>query len=383
MFVRKQRRAERVEMPRPFELSPKELADRLDEMVDATISDLVSEFLLMPMGESFLRYPDFRVGYEVLKRQTDGFRTFTAAAVARALDENSRAFGVVRAMLGVTPPEWAELARTELNADVTQGAARALDKACREDPDYIGSMRRRVMERLARARMKGGAAPPPLTLVRINALVAVAVDFIVRGAPPVSDGVIHRLEKFDTAHGIGSVQHAAQEHVPYAAVLYERYLGRPFATHRDAVSELVGEVMENAVEELLGDAGVSYRKTKRAERLPDFDQAPDFCIPDEISPVVVIEAKITSDDGTARDKVARIKVLAAQQQARLGATGTGYEVVACIDGRGFRERRQDMRQLLMQLQGKVFTTASLSSLITHTRIRDFVTKQPGSGGTGA
>jgi len=49
-----------------------------------------------------------------------------------------------------------------------------------------------------------------------------------------------------------------------------------------------------------------------------------------------------------------------------------YEVVACIDGRGFRERREDMRQMLLRLNGKVFTMATLDQLITHTRIREFV-----------
>ncbi len=37
-------------MQRPFELSSNELRARLEEMVQITTSDLVSEFLLMPMG---------------------------------------------------------------------------------------------------------------------------------------------------------------------------------------------------------------------------------------------------------------------------------------------------------------------------------------------
>jgi hypothetical protein len=50
-------------MQRPFELSSEELRERLEEMVQITISDLVSEFLLMPMGSSFIKYPDFRAAY--------------------------------------------------------------------------------------------------------------------------------------------------------------------------------------------------------------------------------------------------------------------------------------------------------------------------------
>ena len=43
-------------MQRPFELSSDELRERLEDMVQITISDLVSEFLLMPMGSSFIKY---------------------------------------------------------------------------------------------------------------------------------------------------------------------------------------------------------------------------------------------------------------------------------------------------------------------------------------
>jgi hypothetical protein len=99
------------------------------------------------------------------------------------------------------------------------------------------------------------------------------------------------MDRFDTSRGIDSLVYAAKENIPYAVLLYERYLGRPFAAHRDAVSELVGEVIENAIEDLLRKHGVTFRKTGRAERIPGFGQAPDFCVPDEVKPVIVIEAK--------------------------------------------------------------------------------------------
>jgi len=62
-------------------------------------------------------------------------------------------------------------------------------------------------------------------------------------------------------------------------LLYERFLGRPFAGHRDSVSELVGDSLESAIEDVLAKAGISFRKTKRAERIEGFDQAPDFIVP--------------------------------------------------------------------------------------------------------
>jgi hypothetical protein len=347
-----------MQRSRPFELERAELELRLEEMVDAVFSDLVSEFLLMPVGSGFIKYSDFRDAYEVLKARTNSFRSFSASKINSALLENSRVLGVIRSILGMTAPEWAELAHSELDSDVTQGAARMLDRKCRENPGYVRGLSE------SRAESK--------SLARIGALVEVAIQLIKRGTPREQEGVIHRLAKFDTQDGLASLKYAAAEHVPFAVLLYERYLGRPFAGHRDAVSELVGEVMENAIEERLRKAGVSFRKTGRAERIPGFGQAPDFCIPDELSPAVVIEAKITSDDGTARDKVARIKELETQRNEHVAAGRSHYQVVACIDGRGFRQRREDMRQLLLRLDGKVFTTGTLDHLISQTRIREFV-----------
>jgi hypothetical protein len=348
----------------PFELTPEELRDRLAEMVEVTISDLSSEFLLLPLGSAFIGYGDFSAAYEVLKRQTMGFSDFTETSIGQALVENSRVLCVVRAILGMTPPEWAELARVENGSDISQGAARTLDRKCRERTDYV----RTVKEQPAR-----GNRGTTKSLQRIEALVRVATRYVTEGAPREVDGMVHRLAKFDTHQGIDSLQYASRENVPYAVLLYERYLGRPFAGHRDAVSELIGAVMEDAVENTLREAGVTYRKTGRAERIPGFGQAPDFCIPDEVNPVVVIEAKITSDDGTARDKVARIKELETQRNRHVAEGRARYEVVACIDGRGFRERREDMRQMLLRLDGKVFTTTSLGQLLTYTRVREFVT----------
>jgi hypothetical protein len=141
----------------------------------------------------------------------------------------------------------------------------------------------------------------------------------------------------------------------------------PLATHRDSVSELVGEVVEVAIKNVLSKAKVSYRETKRAEPVNGFDQAPDFIVPDEFNPVAVIEAKLTEDDGTARDKVARVQRLRTLREE----SGAAYDVIACIAGRGFKIRREDMRRLLQATDGKVFTLPSMHLLIEHSRIREY------------
>jgi len=357
-------------MQRPFELDPIELKEKLEEMVEVTCSDLTSEFLLMPSGPAYIKYEQFREAYETLKRNTRAFTEFNNTTSFKALRENSRTLCVIRSILGMTPPEWAELARAESTTNIPQNAARTLDRKCREDVEYVKRLELRSRNRSSK---NSGQEPArPATLQRIEALLKTAVYYINQGAKEV-DGAIHRMAKFDTHEGSESLQYAAKENVPYAVLLYERYLGRPFAAHRDSVSELVGEVIENAVEDRLRKSGVTYRKTHRAEKIPGFGQAPDFCIPDEVTPSVIIEAKIASDDGTARDKVTRIKELETQRNRHIAKGRPHYEVVACIDGRGFRQRHEDMRQLLLRLEGKVFTMASLDYLVTHTRIREFVT----------
>jgi hypothetical protein len=51
--------------------------------------------------------------------------------------------------------------------------------------------------------------------------------------------------------------------------------------------------------------------------------------------------------------------------------GKDYDVIACIAGRGFKVRREDMRRLLQATDGKVFTLATMHLLVEHTRIREY------------
>lgn len=346
-------------MTHPFELTAVQLQDRLDEMVEVTFGDLQSQFLTLPRGAGFIDYADFQTAYEVLKRETQAFATFTEDSVWKALRHDALTLVVLRTILGFSPPEWADLARSERDSDISQNAARTLDTKVRKN--------RRMFER-------GGNGDGP-TMTRARALVSVAIEYITRGAPAAAQDTVHRLAKVDTTAGLSSVQHAANFHVPYAVLLYERYLGRPFASHRDAVSELVGDVMESAIEEQLARRRITFRKTKRAERVEGFEQAPDFFVPTEFSPSIIIEAKITGDDGTARDKVSRILRLAAMRDERQREGRPTFEVVACIDGRGFGVRRQDMRDMLKATRGKVFTLASLDRLVENTSLKEFLPKE--------
>ena len=138
----------------------------------------------------------------------------------------------------------------------------------------------------------------------------------------------------------------------------------------------MGNIVENAIEDVLSRADISYRKTKRAERLSGFDQTPDFIIPNEFNPQVVIEAKLTEDDGTARDKVTRVQHLGTlsmdrQPPGRPPGSRDEETVVAGIAGRGFGVRREDMNKLLLSTRGKVFTRCKtwINSGIAHASFR--------------
>jgi hypothetical protein len=340
-------------MPKyPFEVEIEEILKEPEQYVDAVFSCLESEFLTMPKGAGFVDYPLFERGYEALKSATAGFSEFTPDKLTPAIVAEPIALVVLRAMLGFTPPEWGYVATQRTGINVAQGFVRTLDRNVRIEP----------------------GKPLRLTGVmkeRLHALVDTACHLLAQGVPEVNGGQLHRLDKADTKNGLDSIRHLSGMGVPYAMLLYERFLGRPFAGHRDSVSELVGDSLESAIEEVLSKAGISFRKTKRAEKIEGFDQTPDFIIPSEFNPQVIIEAKITEDDGTARDKVTRIQHLGELSMAGRPKGNPRYEVIACIGGRGFGVRREDMKKMILATRGKVFTLKTLDRLVEHTELKRF------------
>jgi hypothetical protein len=51
-----------------------------------------------------------------------------------------------------------------------------------------------------------------------------------------------------------------------------------------------------------------------------------------------------------------------------------FEVIACIAGRGFKVRREDMKKLLLATRGKVFTLENLNRLVDCSPLRQFKTR---------
>lgn len=343
-------------MKYPFEVPFTEVEAEPDLYISSVFSCLESEFLVMPKGDGFVDYPVFERGYEYLKRVTNGFQDIDSWSITKAAFQNPMVIIVLRTMLGFTPPEWAYVTTQRTGVEVSQGFVRTLDRNIRMSPTSALSSSR-------------------VTKERVGALVDAACQLLNLPVPEVGPDKIHRLDKADTSTGRSGIKSLSNIGVPYAMLLYERFLGRPFAGHRDSVSELVGDSLESAIEDVLTKAGISFRKTKRAERIAGFDQTPDFIIPSEFNPQVVIEAKITEDDGTARDKVTRVQHLAEISKMKGSNDLPGFEVIACIGGRGFGVRREDMKKLLIATRGKVFTLKTLNNLVKFTRLHEFKSKE--------
>jgi hypothetical protein len=338
----------------PFEASLEEILRDPESYVDSVFSCLESEFLVMPKGAGFVEYPVFERGYEALKAATKGFSILNPDKVYPVTVSEPISVVVLRTMLGFTPPEWGYVTTQRTGVQVTQGFVRTLDRKVRMTPE--------------RELNTNGVAKE-----RLEAMVLTACQLLSAGAPEVDNDQLHRLNKADTNQGVDSIKNLSRIGAPYAMLLYERFLGRPFAGHRDSVSELIGDSLESAIEDVLTKAAISFRKTKRAERIEGFDQTPDFIIPSEFNPQIIIEAKITEDDGTARDKVTRIQHLGELSLAGRSEDNPKYEVIACIGGRGFGVRREDMKKMILATRGKVFTAKTLDRLVECTRLREFKT----------
>lgn len=335
----------------PFEASASELEAELERFVDTVFVDLESEFLILPRGPDFVDYAAFEQAFQLLKQSSKGFTSLDPVRIAETVREAPLTLIVLRTILGFTPSEWAHVASLEGGARVDQSYARSVERGIRRAP----------------------LSPLRSTNPRLEAMVLSACKLLTQSAPATGEGRIHRLDKADTKRGLESIRHLSEMGAPYAMLLYERFLGRPFAGHRDAISELVGEALEVPIEEILTREGINYRKTKRAAQVPGFDQAPDFIIPDEFNPRAVIEAKLAEDDGTARDKVTRVQHLASLSEEGQMPGERRFEVIACIAGRGFKVRRSNMKKLLLATRGKVFTLKTLDRLVSHTTLKTFRT----------
>ena len=338
----------------------RQIPTRYHVRAESILDSLQSYFVDMPRGTGFLDASDFKKSFEGLRTATKQGLDFTPATVLVAVRDDSRAWVALRAIAGMTPPEAAALtmeAAAERGVQLSIGAelARTVDARCKRAETVLLKPGSKATKRLA------------LHSETLEAMVQGLTEVIVKGPGKVAEDRVHRLDKVDTSKGVKSLRVAlADESGMYAELLYERILGRPFATHRDAVSDLVGDSVEERIMEVLEASGIPAQKTGRRAKVETFPQAPDIIVPftafiDDVE--VALESKMAEDDGTARDKVSRVVKLRANEDKRVAEGLKRRQIVSVLEGRGFAVREPDLLLLLEACDGHVYTASECQALV--------------------
>ena len=312
-------------------------------------------FFIIPWDTSVvIDEATFKKLYQVAEEHTHKFSVVDKDTIMRVLRSEPRTVIVFRMILGYTAGELAFMLQEHYGEKIRK--------------DDIS-----VVEHL-------GNNAPRTSLRRFMRAVPSMADFIYRAVkgeiPELPEGIDTalfrpRTYKIDTREGWESVEKAAKEGVSYADLLYQRYIGGAFRQVRDMSSSIKGDVLQGPLEKLFKEHGIPYYHTKPRERIPNWELAPDFFIPNTMSPEVVIEAKVTEDGGTARDKASRIEKL-----ARI-AREKGVILIAVVDGKGFTRIRDALAPIILNSGGLVFSYSNLHEILDVPAIAKYKGKATG------
>src|SRR5262245_59133450 len=89
-----------VQITKPYMLVAEDMETQLDAMVETTFEDLVSQFMLLPRGSSFVPFETFGDGYEQLRINTNGFANLSVERVWDACRAHAVSWLALRAILG-------------------------------------------------------------------------------------------------------------------------------------------------------------------------------------------------------------------------------------------------------------------------------------------
>jgi hypothetical protein len=166
-----------------------------------------------------------------------------------------------------------------------------------------------------------------------------------------------RKDKTDTRDGWTSVRATAAHGVAYWELLYQRYVGGFFRQAMDASSSIKGDILEAAIVQLFTSHHVPFYQTRPREKIPSWEQAPDFLLPNRGEPTVALEAKLAEDGGTARDKAARVERFCNEARKK------GVLPIAVIDGKGFYRLNDVTAPILKNTRGETYTLKTLQRLL--------------------
>jgi hypothetical protein len=301
---------------------------------------------------------DFVSAYDALAENTDNFRDVSAQRLAEAITAVPGSLAPLRMILGLTHNELAV-------------AMQLVDPTSKASGASLKNFERRSVP----------SKPLARRVAMINTICAAsmaAMNRTILAVPPGVADVFHsKLDRRDTRLGWTDVARDAGRGVPYSALLYQRYVGGIWRQVQDAYSEAKGDnLLEIPLEHLFQQARMAYFRTPpgaRGARLAStkygLNPAPDFILPD-VSPTVVIEAKVGEDGGTVRDKASRIKNLATAAHAK------GLIACAVVDGKGWRERPSALLDVIVATEGRTYTLNTLPQMVELPELASLVSSAP-------
>lgn len=175
-----------------------------------------------------------------------------------------------------------------------------------------------------------------------------------------------KIDKPDTQEGWTTVQRYATEGVPLDVFLHQRHYGGSFRQLGEATSSRRGDLLKDAVEELLQKAGVAFLRTDPAPRETIMRRfgltvrpVVDFVILDGSETLrALVKCEIANDGEAAREKADRFNNLR-YEASRLG----GVPLFAVLAGLGWSRTDDALGPVVRDTEGRVFTLLTLVDLL--------------------
>lgn len=303
--------------------------------------ELSPMFAHLPWRDEYELAP-FKQAYTEAYEHTAGFTKVSDHDLREALLSVPRSLRIFRMLLGYTADELAAavtvyLAEQGSTQRVGKGRVLGIEQG-RQPSAVLAAAFAQTINRLVTRSMWGEAEEP----------------------------LRPKLAKPDTEHGWVSVRRFAQDGVPFAIYLHQRFYGGAFGQLLNATSSVRGDLLELPVMELFNDHGIRYLRTGSSDQAEietrfglTVRPAPDFVVYDKNDSLrAILECKQTNDGGTARDKAGRFLNLR-EEGARLG----GIPVFAVLDGLGWRRTGDALGPVVRYTDGRVFTLATVGDMI--------------------
>lgn len=330
----------------------------------ATIYSAVARELYMPhlapdfayIHESpFYETPHFFAAYDAAHQITEGFTRVAEADIVRSILTAPCTLLVFRTLLGLTKDEFG-------HSSMLSGAPAGLEELSSSQIDKLErSTENRDVLRMTRAALDRATAQAQVAAKTI----VMAMEGELFGDPP--HGLRSKQQKPDTQDGWNSVRAFATNGVPLKMFLHQRHYGGAFRQVLDATSTRRGDLIEDAVEALFAERGISFIRTgshNQADIARRFEvhvtPAPDFVVFDPADDTLkaMLECKGTNNGGTARDKALRFSRLKAES-VRLG----GIPLIAVLGGIGWARINDALGPVVRDSDGRVFTLGTLNNML--------------------